>query len=318
MKTIKVTVRDKIALASAVEYVCGNSDFVVEFDFDAEWDAHDIKTARFVYNGTYTDVVFSGNQCPVPVISNTAAVKIGVFAGNLQTTTPAYVDAKKSILCENGAPADPPADVYNQIIDLANETKAIAQSVRDDADAGKFDGEDGNNNLFIAKCFETTWEELKAAHDAGKAMFAVFDNDIYLPLWRADDSCFSFNATTTAINLQLNCRRYGGWEKEHTILPVPEPSAVFVARYGETLYEDIDLAYQAGKVLFLWHDGMILPFLYKEGSSFVFATNNTTKYYNRWLTANGNWGNRTIAMPTDARVTAIENDIASIKAYLGI
>lgn len=122
-KVIPVTVRDKIATApDDALYVCGNSDFAIKFDFDGEWDAYDTKTARFTYNGTYQDKVFSGDECPVPVISDTYSFKVGVFAGNLKTTTPAHVNAKKSILCGSGSPAAPSLDVYAQIMEKLNNS----------------------------------------------------------------------------------------------------------------------------------------------------------------------------------------------------
>lgn len=117
--TINVSVRNKIAVAPKdALYICGNSDFVVVFDFDDEWAGYDAKTARFRYNGTHQDIVFTGNECEVPIISNTYNIEVGVFAGDLRTTTPAYVSAKKSILCGGGVPEDPPEDVYNQIMEL--------------------------------------------------------------------------------------------------------------------------------------------------------------------------------------------------------
>lgn len=104
-KTINITVRNKIAKAEKnVLYICGNSDFVINFNFDEEWDEFTTKTARFVYNGEYKDVEFDGAVCPVPIISNTYSIKVGVFAGDLRTTTPAYISAKKSILCESVSP----------------------------------------------------------------------------------------------------------------------------------------------------------------------------------------------------------------------
>ena len=121
-RVIPVTVRRKIASAKKdALYVCGNSDFTILFDFDSQWDADDFKTARFTYNGIYQDVVFEGNECPIPVISDTHSFRVGVFAGNLHTTTAAYVSCKKSILCEGGVPADPMPDVYEQIIQMLNE-----------------------------------------------------------------------------------------------------------------------------------------------------------------------------------------------------
>lgn len=116
---INVTIRDKIATAPKdALYVCGNSDFVVIFDFDGEWNQFDVKTARFIYNDNYTDVVFQGNQCCIPIISGTHSIKVGVFAGDLSTTTPAHIGAKKSILCDAGSPAAPSDDVYAQIMEM--------------------------------------------------------------------------------------------------------------------------------------------------------------------------------------------------------
>lgn len=123
MYTINISVREKIAThTSNIFYVCGNSDFVVHFDFDADWDGVDTKTARFISeNGVYQDQVFTGSDCPVPIISNTNYIRVGVFAGNLQTTTPARVQAARSILCGAGSPADPSPDVYNQIMEKLNQ-----------------------------------------------------------------------------------------------------------------------------------------------------------------------------------------------------
>lgn len=120
MKTIEITVKDKIATASdGAMYICGNSDFFVDFTFDSEWDEFDTKTARFSYNdGKYQDIVFDGTRCEIPVIYDVLYIKVGVFAGNICTTTPAYISARRSILCDSGVPADPAPDVYAQIMEL--------------------------------------------------------------------------------------------------------------------------------------------------------------------------------------------------------
>ena len=127
MKTIKISVRDKIAVnMSNIPYTCGNSDFVINFDFDAEWDEFSVKTARFIKDDrTYQDQVFQGNECPVPVLYNTNKVRVGVFAGNLHTSTPAIVNANKGILCGNGSPEVPSEDVYAQIMKMLNNSDAL-------------------------------------------------------------------------------------------------------------------------------------------------------------------------------------------------
>lgn len=120
-KTINVTVRDRIAVNySETPYVCGNSDFVVRFEFDEEWDAYPTKTARFKWGTQCHDQVFDGNECPVPKITDVCVFEVGVFAGDLQTTTAANVPAKKSILCGAGSPAAPAEDVYGQIMAKLN------------------------------------------------------------------------------------------------------------------------------------------------------------------------------------------------------
>lgn len=124
---IEVRVDDKIAsVVGDPLYVCGNSDYIVRFTFDAEWADHEAKTARFVKtNKEYIDVPFIGNQCAMPILENTLQVRIGVYAGNLCTTTPALVNAQRSILCGSGTPEDPPDDVYNRLMGKLSE---IAQS----------------------------------------------------------------------------------------------------------------------------------------------------------------------------------------------
>lgn len=132
MKTINVLVRDKIASAVGdIVYICGNSDYVVSFDFDAEWGAYGVKTARFVHNGTYTDVVFTGNQCAMPVIHKAYGIFVGVYAGNLRTTTPAHIPSAASILSAEGTPAEPPDDVYAQLMELLSSATGTQPATPD-------------------------------------------------------------------------------------------------------------------------------------------------------------------------------------------
>ena len=101
--------------------VCGNSDYTVRFTFDSEWLDKVAKTARFVWvkNGEtqFEEVTFTGSTARVPMLSGITAVQIGVYAGDLQTTTPARVPCMQSILCGGGAQhEDPPPDVDSQLI----------------------------------------------------------------------------------------------------------------------------------------------------------------------------------------------------------
>lgn len=125
MTDIHISVKDKIAVKTdKTFYVCGNSDFRILFDFDSEWDAYETKTARFSHDGSYTDIVFDGSECAVPIISDIYCFHVGVYAGDLHTTTPARVPCRKSILCGGGIPADPAPDVYNQLMERINELES--------------------------------------------------------------------------------------------------------------------------------------------------------------------------------------------------
>lgn len=114
---IHVSIQDKVAAADPEAlYICGNSDYSIQFEFDAEWDPFPEKTARFIYANQYQDILFRGSICPVPVITGALAITVGVFAGDLHTTTPAVIKAQRSILCPAGSPADPADEVYNQLM----------------------------------------------------------------------------------------------------------------------------------------------------------------------------------------------------------
>ena len=141
-KVIEITVRDRVANHIGDDYyVCGNSDYVIHFDFDEEWDALDVKTARFIAEGgiLYPDQIFSGSECPMPIIKDTNNIRVGVFAGNLQTTTPARVPAVKSILCGTGTPAAPEEDAYHQAMEemakVATEARTQAAASAQSAEA---------------------------------------------------------------------------------------------------------------------------------------------------------------------------------------
>ena len=90
--------------------VCGNNDYQIQFSFDREWDAHDEKTARFICNGQFIDVDFSKtkdkNICSVPILYDTTEVEVGVYAGELKTTTSAFIGCYRSILCEVAKPSE--------------------------------------------------------------------------------------------------------------------------------------------------------------------------------------------------------------------
>lgn len=126
MPTIKITVAEKIATNASPEIaiVCGNSDYSAVFEFDEEWSNERVKTARFEWykNGQtdHEDKPFTGNTVEVPIMRGVYSVTVGVYAGDLRTTTGAKIICIPSILCGDSVHADPPEDVYNQLVALIN------------------------------------------------------------------------------------------------------------------------------------------------------------------------------------------------------
>lgn len=101
---IEIDVRNKIATSpDDALIICGNSDYTMTFIFDEEWDAELHKTARLVWHvrgKTFRrDIPLDGNKINVPVLANVHAVFVGVYAGDLKTTTRAKVPCEPCILC---------------------------------------------------------------------------------------------------------------------------------------------------------------------------------------------------------------------------
>lgn len=122
-KTFVISVKSKRAKnLSKIKYVCGNTDYRVAFDLDEDWEGIEAKTARFrASDGTVIDTPFTGSTCTFPKIMDAYRVDVGVFAGNLKTTTNAVVECERSALSSDGPPPDPVPDVYAQIMELLNK-----------------------------------------------------------------------------------------------------------------------------------------------------------------------------------------------------
>lgn len=105
MRDLHISVKDKIANFTTRDgyIVCGNGDYRIKFTFDAEWDEHQSKKARFIWNGKHEDVTIDAdNYATVPVLSNTKQLIVGVYADSISTTA-VTIPCVLSVLCEGGA-----------------------------------------------------------------------------------------------------------------------------------------------------------------------------------------------------------------------
>lgn len=141
MQTIRVEVVENYARSPLAEIVCGNSEYYIEFAFSEEWETHALKTARFHFANSTIDRVFEGNVVQVPIVKDANVLEVGVYAGNLRTTTPALISCKKSILCREGTPEEPAEDVYNQIMQKIDVVANGGSGGSGDSGGGNVDAE---------------------------------------------------------------------------------------------------------------------------------------------------------------------------------
>lgn len=142
MPEIVVTVKNKMAVGDGSVIVCNNSDYVVRFALDSEWDALALRTMRIVYDSySHTDIAFSGDTVALPTIIDRTSIGIGLYSGDIHTSTCAMFDCERSVMGKNSnAVAPPSSDVYNEIVKMINDGR-----LKGDKGADGTNGADGAN-----------------------------------------------------------------------------------------------------------------------------------------------------------------------------
>ena len=118
---INITVSNRLAQAGTETVIVNcNSDYIITFTFDSEWTAFTEKTAVFRYrrNGTVVaeHVPFRGCICPMPVITDTDEVLVGVYAGAIQTAAPARILCARAVTGYSSQQAAPVSDAFNRLM----------------------------------------------------------------------------------------------------------------------------------------------------------------------------------------------------------
>ena len=137
MPTIHINVKNRVATANGDSRIInGNSDYNIEFDFDAEWADLNNKIGIFAYNDAaahkwaYQTVLFSGNTCTVPILRDIHCVYVGVTAGNVRVTTPAKVQCRLSISDYADTEDPPSADIWGQILAKLDELQTEIDEIK--------------------------------------------------------------------------------------------------------------------------------------------------------------------------------------------
>ena len=137
MPTIHINVKNRVATANGDSRIInGNSDYNIEFDFDAEWADLNNKIGIFAYNDAaahkwaYQPVMFNGNTCAVPILRDIHCVYVGVTAGNVRVTTPAKVQCRLSISDYADTEEPPSADIWGQILAKLDERQTEIDEIK--------------------------------------------------------------------------------------------------------------------------------------------------------------------------------------------
>lgn len=123
MDSIVIRVRNRIAQLMTDSYiVCGNSDYQITLDLDAEWSDLGTITVKFAFRDRccarhIIDVEADGTTCSVPVLEDVDAVEVGIYAGNIRTSTPARIQCARCITDGDQEQAVPEFDFYNTMLE---------------------------------------------------------------------------------------------------------------------------------------------------------------------------------------------------------
>ena len=126
----------------------GVNEDVIEFEFDALWDGFDMVAVFYRSKREVFHKKIVGNRCTVPseVLRAQGVFYVGVMGVKdnvTRTTNVLRYELEHGAITVGVEPPEPTPSIYEQILETVRSTEQIAQSVRDDADAGRFDGAPG-------------------------------------------------------------------------------------------------------------------------------------------------------------------------------
>lgn len=169
------------------EITTGSVGIPVKFNLSSDWDGL-AKIAVFIGSGVTVDVALTEDSCTVPpeVLTRPGDVlTIGLYgtdsSADLVIPT-VYAEAGRIHrgAAPSGIDPDPPTpSLIDQLLEAAEGAQALAQGVRDDADAGEFDGEDGASayQLAVAAGYTGTEAEwLLSLHGADATVDATLSH----------------------------------------------------------------------------------------------------------------------------------------------
>ena len=178
----------------------GSIGVTINFVFSPEWDGL-LKTAVFEAGDVKNDVVLTADSCEIPpdvLACPDKRLFVGVF-GELadKTLVIPTIYAAAGIIKPGASPSGmtsaPPSPSWpEQVQAIALEAKEVADSVRSDADAGKFNGQAGaggeDGGYYTPEVTQTSENTMQVAFSPSKtSMPAVSGTEITLPAGQKGD-----------------------------------------------------------------------------------------------------------------------------------
>lgn len=148
---IKVECTDQVLRLTQTPTIAsgGVKEDTVEFAFDNLWDGFNLAAVFYCSEKQVYHVGIVDNRCIVPreVLANPGYFYLGVMGVKdsvTRTTNVLSYRVEAGAITEGVKPPEPTPQIYEQILASVKYAEQIAQSVRDDADAGKFNGDKGD------------------------------------------------------------------------------------------------------------------------------------------------------------------------------
>ena len=140
MPDITIKVRDKIAQPQGSPViVCGNDGYHAIFDLDDEWSSYELITMRVAWTDTFsgqprhTDVPFirSIGYADIPAIADAYEVQLGIYAGDIRTSTGARIPCERCVTDGGVYHEDPDPQTYAALLALLAQISQGGTTVGD-------------------------------------------------------------------------------------------------------------------------------------------------------------------------------------------
>ncbi|MBQ6274491.1 MAG: hypothetical protein IJK63_09735 [Oscillospiraceae bacterium] len=252
----------------------GSRGIYASFTFDAVWD--DLtKIAVFEGSERKIDVELTGESCEVPpevMEMPTSYLRIGVYGvdGTGSIVIPTVYASVRRIEQGTDPSGEHPAEKTKTLVeklmeaaqaarDAAAAAERLAQSVRDDADAGEFDGEDGNGIWWTVSRITSTgvpgYGEIRASYLKGRSGAPAAHDLVVGPLIGETSSIANLYEISSVVGQYCALRGIGtikgvhgdpGFAPEVTIETIPGGTRITITSAAHPEGQSFDVMDGAG------------------------------------------------------------------------